>query len=745
MDVQNRLLWQAEKQVALTPKEFDVLLVLVENAGRVLTKEYLLEAVWHDTFIEEATLARNISWLRKKLAGNSDAAKLIETLPKRGYRFSSAVTETAAHAAVIVEEHTLTRIHVEETISIEDSEPPRTPSVSSSRVAALPAPDTARELRRNYRLWFAFVFGVAAAAIGFAVYRNSLPESAPKVVLLSRVAPFSGLPGRESFPAFSPDGRLLAFVWNGGTGDNFDVYIKQIGAGDPVRLTDTEADEIHPTFSPDNSHVAFVRRFAAHSEVFLVPALGGVERKICDLRQNFSRLSFSVDGKLLAVVDADADGGRRGVFVVDVATSAKRRLTTPPETATDIGAHFSPDGKSIAFVRDFDGGATELFVIESASNNLIARQLTFDKKTISGFAWSADGKRIIYASRTTALTSEMRQISIDGGASELIVTNNKNVTNPAVSADGQTLAFVEESFGTNIRQLESKIPNSTGININLAVARKLIESSRDDHSPVLSPDNRRIAFISNRTGNSEVWIADADGTRQRRITGSLHATDEQQPSSTASVSAAGSPRFSPDGKMILYDAQTNGNGDIFVVSTDGGAARRLTFEPSQEVLPSWSPDGQWIYFCSNRAGDFNLWKMPLFDGESVQVTKHGGFESMPAPDGSAIFYTKARGVAGVWRVPVEGGDETPIPELSEAGYWRYWIVTPGGVYFVARASRPPYHIKFYDFKNRTLSVTTVTDIPPIWTYPGLDVSADGERVLYSQNDRNAGTIMIAKF
>jgi DNA-binding winged helix-turn-helix (wHTH) protein len=104
LDVPNRLLWQGEKQIALTPKEFDVLLVLVENAGRVLTKDELLETIWKDTFVEEATLARNVSWLRKKLATNGNTAKFIETLPKRGYRFSSAVTKGGEQPAVIVEE-----------------------------------------------------------------------------------------------------------------------------------------------------------------------------------------------------------------------------------------------------------------------------------------------------------------------------------------------------------------------------------------------------------------------------------------------------------------------------------------------------------------------------------------------------------------------------------------------------------------------------------------------------------------
>ncbi len=612
-----------------------------------------------------------------------------------------------------------------------------------------PSPAT-RSSRRNYQWLFAFAFVIAATAIGFAVYQNFSHNREPKIVLLSQSAPFSGLPGRENYPAFSPDGKLLTFVWNGGAGDNFDVYVKQIGAGAPVRLTDTTADEIHPTFSPDGSRVAFVRTFEDRSEVFFVPALGGAERKVCDLTVDRSRLSFSPDGRFLAVADSEPREEREGIFLVEVATGAKRRLTDTPEFAADNSARFSPDGSKLAFLRNFNNVTDEVFVV-SSTGDAPERQLTFDKTTIPGLTWSADGERIIYASRITALTTSLRQISTGGGASELIVTNNNNVTNPAVSADGQTLAFVEESFKTNILQLNGNTPAANVAPVGYVSARKLVESSRDDNSPTFSPDNRQIAFVSNRTGNFEIWIADADGKRQRQLTGSTQFADEP-PSSPASSTppaapsvAAGSPRFSLDGKMIAYDAQTNGNSDIFVVSTDGGTPRRLTFDESQEVLPSWSADGKWIYFSSNRAGNFNLWKIALAGGEPAHITKHGGFESAPAPDGNTIFYTKERGVAGLWQVPVDGGEEIPVAELGSVGYWRYWTVTQTGIYFVAPASSPPYSIKFYDFTNRQLTETATTDKPPIWTYPGLSASSDGKTILYSEYAQNASSIILAKF
>ncbi len=740
LDGQKRRLWRGDEVVALTPKEFEVLFFLVKRAGQVVEKEELLDAIWTDVYVEETTLARNVSWLRQKLSAASGGAKLIETIPKRGYRFLPEVTRSENAPVVRVEEKIVQRIVIEETITLDET----VPTVASNDLSFAESDVTPTKLlnpqpginnRKSYRLPLAFAF-VALAAIGFAVYQYFSYKSALKVIVAARAVPFSGLSGRENYPAFSPDGKLLAYVWNGGAGENFDVYVKQISAGEPVRLTDTKEDEVHPVFSPDGLHIAFVRTFSDKSEVFLVPTLGGAERKICDLRRTYSRLSFSPDGQTLAATDANPEDEREGIFLVDVQTGAKQSKTTPPDSASDIAARFSPDGKTLAFVRNFGGASDELFVISvSNSDNAPERQLTFDKTGIVGITWNGDGTKIIYASKITALTSNLHQISIEGGMSELIATNGKNVTNPTVSADGKTLAFVEGSFKTNILQIEK----------DTSATRRLIESSGDDDSPNLSPDAKQIAFVSNRTGNGEIWIADASGKNQRQLTDLRGLADQQQQSSASSPNTPGSPRFSPDGQFVAYDAQIGGNGDIFVVSVNGGSSRRLTSDSTQEVLPAWSSNGQWIYFASNRGGDFNLWKIPASGGDAVQITKQGAFESFAAPDGKTIFYTKSRGEQGLWRVSADDGQEQAVPELAEAGYRRYWTVTKAGIYFVAPAAHPPYSIKFYDFTDRRLTEVATTDKQPIWTYPGLSASFDGKIILYSEQTLSASSIILANF
>lgn len=727
LDAKKRRLWKNGEPVALTPKEFEVLFALVKRAGTVVEKEELLDAVWTEIYVEEATLTRNISFLRKKLGDE----KFIETLPKRGYRFLPAVRKIEnAPAALIIEEQTLSRVAVEETLTIPDS---AFSIENREKPNALLPPKLASRSRRR----LAIALGVLAmvVAVSFAVYQIFHKESEPKTILVNSVAPFSGLAGRETMPAFSPDGKFIAFAWNGGDGgDNLDIFVKLVGAGEPVRLTETAADEIFPAFSPDGRQIAFVRSFPDRSEVFIVPAIGGAERKLTSLDSVWTSVSFSPDGKTLAVVDTEEDKKQPGVFLVEIATGAKRRLTAPPKFSSDDAPRFSADGKQIAFVRASGTVEQDLFIVPAAGGE--PRQLTFDRTAIRGAAFGGDAS-IIFASYRLTGQSSLWRISVAGGEPELIAAGGKNPAYPAISADGRRVAFVEESSDTNIWKISDsefavnqKSNRQSAVGNRQSADRKLIASSRADHSPQFSPDGAKIVFASDRTGRYEIWTADAEGKNQRQL--------------TDSPNSAGSPRFSPDGKSVAYDAQIGGSGDIFVVSIDGGEPRNLTDSASHDVLPAWSADGRAIYFASNRTGDLNLWKVSIEGGSAEQITKNGAFESFASPDGAEIYFTKSRGAAGIWKIPSGGGEETPVAELAEAGYWRYWTATADGIYFVARSSNAPYKIMFFGFADKRLKEIAAADKPPVWIYSGLAATGGGKTILYVRADLQSGGIMLAE-
>ena len=722
-DLAKQCLMHGEEMISLTPKEFALLKFLLENRYRTVEKDEILENIWSGTYVEEGTLTRNISWLRKKLADHSDA-KIIETVPKRGYRFLPEIQITGETEALIVEEQTIRRIQIEEIIEFEPNEISGSGSaiiaasltaISDANYKALPAAPS-----KNHRspLWILPVLLIFAAFI-FVSHRAYFSQKPANVILATKIVPFSGLPGRENSPNFSPDGKQMVFSWNGGIENrNSDIYVKLIGAGEPVRLTDTATDEINPVFSPDGKSVAFVRIFPTHNKIILIPALGGAERVIYE-KASYASLSFSPDGNTLACAELDLSNNEVGVFTINLQTGEKIRLTTPENPAVDHTPRFSPDGKSLAFIRYFSSFRREIFVVPATGGE--PRQITSDNVRIYGLAWNADSRSLFFTSFRGGNQLDLWRIAANDQAEpQMISTGSSNLQDLAISPNGRTIAFVAETTDENIWEIE---PNH--------VPRSLIRSTRADHSQQFSPDGANIVFVSDRTGNYEIWLADADGKNQRQL--------------TAEHGSAGSPRFSPDGKFIAYDAQVAGGSDIYLISVNGGAARRLTEGGKNNGLPAWSVDGSSIFFVSNRSGDEQIWKMPASGGgEAVQITKQGAFEMFAAPDTRKIIYSKGGGKNGLWSVGVDGGDEKPIPELSEAGAWRSWTVTPNGVYYTAFAFQIPLHVNFFDLANgQTRRIVTV-DKMPLAYYANLTVSPDGKRILYARQDQTGAGIMLAE-
>ena len=340
----------------LTPKQFDLLFYFVENAGRVAKKSDLLDAIWTDTYIEETTLARNVSWLRKTLAKCADGELFIETVPKLGYRFTAEVSRAADDEnAFIIEEQTVQRIRGEEIIEFDDAFAEKSSEEHWRKTEERELPEISPSPRLRFSAFPFLIISfalIALAGIGFIVYQNYSKDRVQKAIVASRVIPFTGAPGNENSPAFSPDGRQLAYSWNGGAGENADIYIKLVDAGAPVRLTATEANEHYPAFSPDGKRIAFVRgKYGEPGEIIIIPALGGMERSVAQLFSGNYSISFAPDGKHIAAVDTEnsKEGGQFAVYLINVETGERRRVTAPAEFLGETTPRFSPDGSLIVF------------------------------------------------------------------------------------------------------------------------------------------------------------------------------------------------------------------------------------------------------------------------------------------------------------------------------------------------------------------------------------------------------------
>jgi Tol biopolymer transport system component/DNA-binding winged helix-turn-helix (wHTH) protein len=698
--------------VGLQEQSLKVLVELIGRPGELVTREQLRQRLWPDgTFVDfDHGLNAVINRLRETLGDSADSPRFIQTVPRRGYRFIAPVEKgVGGHE--------------------EREQAARQPGHVRPESGDPDSDGRQRAIRRHNPavMWSVVALALAiSGALALYLYRFRPAPSGPM-----RTSPLTTLPGRERHPSFSPDGGQVAFSWDGEKGDNEDIYVKVVGAEVPLRLTTNPAADRYPAWSWDGRQIAFVRSSAEANGLFVIPALGGPERKIQSLpyfRQDdwATGPSWSPSGKLLALALKDAPEATSNIVILSLETLERRQLTSPPAGAFgDAAPAFSPDGRTLAFNRISED--VGIYVIPVAGGE--ARQVTSEQHFwLERFAWTPDGRELMFSSSGGAPegSSSLWRVPVSGGTPQRFAVAGNNAANPAVSLRGNRLAFEERRMDANIWKIA--LPRSTR---PAPLPSQLIASTRYEAGPQYSPDGARIAFYSDRSGSNEIWLCDAAGSNLVQLT-------------SFGGAIPGQPRWSPDGRRLVFDLYAKGNSDIAVIDVEGGLPRRVTTEPSSENNPSWSNNGRWIYFASNRTGRPEVWKVPSAGGDTVQVTKRGGFAAFESSDGRFVYYAKGVETDGIWKVAVDGGDEVEVLGFPKAGFWGYWALVPTGIYFVDTEVRPQPALKFLRFSGNQVEHVAMLDRLPVRFEPGVGVSPDGNWILYTQEDHRSGDIILVE-
>jgi len=710
LDVRSGELRKAGVRVGLQDQSLQVLTLLLERSGELVTRDELRQRLWPDgTFVDfEHGLNAVINRLRETLGDSAESPRFIQTVPRRGYRLIAPVDGAPVDAR---------------------TEDP----------AALAVLETALPGRRS-RAWIA---GWTVIALSLVVVAATwlLRRTPPGKDLPPRVVPLTRLAGTEAWPAFAPDGEQVAFAWSGENYDNTDIYVTLVGSTSVRRLTTDPADDYAPSWSPDGRRIAFLRRTGNAARIHVMSALGGPDSRVSEFPVGATapnalatvHITWSPDGRyIVSGRDPLAAGGdSAGLYLIPIEGGPARAVTRPKPPTFHFSPVLSPDGRRIAYAscdsRGLDStllspgycSVASVDVDPSVAPVGAARTLTSQPVDPAGMAWSRDNKSILFVAEGSSSVN-LRRLWLDGTREpETVELAGGHAEHPAAATSRDRLVFSRYDWGMHLYRFAPGKP-----------LERVAASSSSEGDPHFSPDGRRLAFTSHRSGQAAIWVAAADGSDPRQLTS--HRWGWQ-----------GSPNWSPDGRTIAFDADDpDGHVHVWTIPAEGGTPRRITKPTGDQTVPTWSRDGKWIYFSEAREGGRDIWRAPATGGPAEQLTRTGtGFLAYETADGASLLYQPKYGDSPLLMMPLKGAG--PPRRLIECVRHATFIPVGTTIFYAGcePGTTPSLHsIDLVSGRDRLLG--TLEHFPPDPLGHPLAVSPDRKTILFAGLLRTGGDLML---
>ncbi|HYJ91010.1 MAG TPA: winged helix-turn-helix domain-containing protein [Pyrinomonadaceae bacterium] len=620
--------------IPLTPKMFELLLILVKNQGHVVEKEDLFKHVWPDSFVEEGNITFNIRQLRKALGDDFQAPRYIETVTRRGYRFIAEVSKVADILAV------------SDKVDLPGGPPERAYSKSARWTFLVSV------------VAFAFIFGVVI--LGIWILGGKTAKAAPILT-----TPFSleklSTDGQVTLSAISRDGKTV--VYSQRNAGKQSIWLRQLETSQNTQIV-PPSDFLYYglAFSPDGKSIYFSRGTNSQpdqqTDILRVSILGGIPQRVIGGAQGW--MSLSPGGEKISFVRCPRDDQEFcSLWIADSldGKNEKKLVTRPPPIR--IGDNrISPDGKTIAFaVGQSRTGSNDFGLVEVDLESGVERELSSEKFfNINHLVWLPDQKDLLFTARKQSEKNfRIWEVSTTTGEVSILTADSQSYSNLSLSDDGSILVSsqVEPDFRLNVYQTDhpENAPKSlaNAMTVNFAPNGKIVFSSQrtsneeiwsinvdgtderqltsdrsDDLAPIVSADNNLIFFVSNRTGKIQIWRMNADGSNQIQLT----------------KNEGGGPLLvSADGQWLYYKAATQKT--IMRISTQDGREELVFDKPSVDSVIS--PDGSRIAL-SERVNDENmLTVISVADGSTIHRYRVGETKAQPlslawSQDGKYLAY-----------------------------------------------------------------------------------------------------------
>ena len=707
IDPVRRKLLRGEQSVQLPAKAFDLLVVMLENNGRLIEREELFQSLWPGQIVEESNLSVNVSALRKALGERKGQTQYILTIPRQGYRFIADVgiedvRQNAPHSTPVNDlaatnaEEILLRQHseyIDEDVA-DHIKQDRNGAGVPTRVAYL-------RQRRAIPISQTIIGGlicmlVAAAGFGYWQYNYGDSQDAAVQMGIKRLT----LHGNVVRAALSSDGKYFAYVREDKAERS--LWLGQTSDGSSMQLR-PPSDIVYGSlvFAPDDNSIYCVGTSEGrqHSVLYRMSVLGTKTETV--LEHIDSVPAFSPDGQQISFVRQSPEKSESSLLIANAADGKEERVLAVRDWADRFadGISWSPDGNIIAVSANGDSGREMLGV---QVNDGAISPLTKQKwNSVHRLAWLRDGSGLVMVATDKPAFEwlQLWHLSYPAGEARRITRDltTYNQSSLSLSSDDSSLLAVQLQQVNNVwiapatnleqaRQITSGTPgrldgaygldwtpdgrifytaatgegisiwgmNPDGTGVNPITPSRYVERQLS-----LTADGRYMVFESDRGGSLEVWRSDLDGGRALQLT-------------TGGKNRA--PHIAPDGQWVVYASNRSGSSRIWRVAIDGGAPQQLTDADSEG--PSISPDGK-QFACFYRPVAGQPWQLAVF---SIDGGPPLNLFAMPAtanmrngprwmPDGSAVTYRDWK--EGIWRQPLTGGSPQQIQGLPKEKIYTY--------------------------------------------------------------------------
>lgn len=700
VNLSERTLWFEDEPVSLAPKVLETLCVLVENQGRLMTKDELMNEIWADTFVEERNLTQNIFTLRKIFKEKGKKGKVIETVPRRGYRFVAELApveiqtqetlqishtkQMRVSAEGFVSKRELAEVVKEVTknlIAENENATVQTKRIETEKNGFV----SAKPFTKILILPVVLVLAIGVAAFwfwqnGFFKYHASSFDAETLPVLDFKRLTDSG---KAFFPTISPDKKFVAYVHR--AENKWSIRVKNIAAGSETTAVEpTDKGITNPHFSADGNYLYYFQNevMGGIASINKVSIFGGSPRTI--VRDLLTDPLLSPDGSRLAFVRILPETGGQQLVVCSTENCADQKVVAErrkPEhfDLWNFRHSWSPDGTKILVgiysepTKKTPKGSGQFVAVNIADGSFEPVKLPKWNNFFQA-KWMPDGKSIMFLAREKANSPyQIWQVAYPTGEAGRITNDTHDYRYLSIAPDGEFLLTTQEKEIFNLYEF----PLSDASKIEQLTSSS--ESKHGTEGVYYSPDGNEIVYsLIESVGDSNIWAINAETKEKRQITFDEAAVNRY-------------PKVTTDGKSVVFMSNRKNGFHIWQVDLDGTNLRQLT-DGIGEAFPNISADGKWLIYVSPGNAPTAIWKKSLTNDENpVKLFEGAAGDNSISDDGRQLLISYfGKGVTDEEKyryglIPFE-----PTKEIKDVGFnpasvvAKAWKPDGSGFYYIDR-------------------------------------------------------------